>query len=358
MKVRWRGLSNLSTAVLIATMCMTGAVAGTDAATPSAAATGKNPAGAMTAGEWQKVCERYRKVPFPAKDRPTAADAASLSKCSSYELYYGVNQKADPVKARLCAYREMDGNEGDGPFSGPAMLMTIYANGVGAKRNLPLAINLACGLDGAPAEMEGRVAHLEGLLVQKWQGKDFSLCDDITSGLMQGYCADHFDNFDRDKREKRLELIQKKWPAAEKSAFALLEAAASRYFNARVENEVDQMGTARAALATEENAALQERFVSLLQELNAGKLPKASPQKYRAADAELNAVYRQVQGAKDPDLWGTVTKEGIRTAQREWIRYRDAWVKFCGKKYPGLDPAGIKTILTAERTKMLKEFVE
>ena len=43
------------------------------------------------------------------------------------------------------------------------MLMIIYANGVGAERNLDLATTLACPLDGAPAEEDCRVKRLDTL---------------------------------------------------------------------------------------------------------------------------------------------------------------------------------------------------
>ena len=44
-------------------------------------------------------------------------------------------------------------------------------------------------MDGAPAENQGRFEHLQKLQKQNWQGSDFSLCDDATSGFMEGWCA-------------------------------------------------------------------------------------------------------------------------------------------------------------------------
>jgi len=308
--------------------------------------------------EWQKICKQYENVPFPATDKPTVEVAASLGKCSSYELYYGFNQPADPAKARLCAYDEIDKKREDREFSGAEMLMTIYANGVGAKRNLPLAIKLACTIEGAPAEIEYRVTHLERLKRENWKGTDFSLCDDITSGLMQGYCAEHIENFSKIKRNQKLKDIQVKWSDSEKAAYVLLRKAADRFFAARGGNEVDQSGTARAAMVTEEEASLEEELLHLLQELHLGKLPSYSTEQFKAVDSTLNTVYRKVQKVKDPDLWGTVSKEGIRATQREWIRYRDEWVAFSKKKYPSIESNSIKTSLTAVRIEMLKQFLE
>ncbi len=67
----------------------------------------------------KNVCKRNQNIPFPAKDRPTAnVAAASLNNCRSYELYYGIDQPADPVKARLCAYDEMNKKREDSPHAG------------------------------------------------------------------------------------------------------------------------------------------------------------------------------------------------------------------------------------------------
>jgi hypothetical protein len=61
------------------------------------------------------------------------------------------------VRARQCACPERTSRADTGGFSGNTMLMIIYANGVGAERNLDLATTLACRLDGAPAEEDGRL---------------------------------------------------------------------------------------------------------------------------------------------------------------------------------------------------------
>ena len=53
-------------------------------------------------------CARVQNVPFPADDRPTEAQKTSLKGCDSEDLYYGITGKADPVKARLCAYTQVD----------------------------------------------------------------------------------------------------------------------------------------------------------------------------------------------------------------------------------------------------------
>lgn len=309
--------------------------------------------------DWKNICKRYEKEAIPAADKPTAAVAASLGKCSSYELYFGFKQTADPVKARLCAFNEIEKQRADGLFAGDEMLMMMYANGVGAKRNLPLAIKLACTLEGAPAEMEERITHLEQLRKTNWQGTNFSLCDDITSGLMQGYCASHFENFEKIKRNKKLKAIQADWSKAELADYVQLRQATDLFIQAHVENEVDESGTARAAMAIEAEAYLEDEFLSVLYALNRGKLPSYSDQQFKAADLKLNKIYKNIQKMKETDvMWGTVSKDGIKDTQRKWIRYRDAWVTFCHKKFPSIPSTGIKTLVTNLRIELLKQFAE
>jgi hypothetical protein len=303
---------------------------------------------------WQKACEQVKNVPYPAADLPTVKDAKALKDCSSYNLYYGFVEKADPVKARLCAFGERS-DLGDSPFYGKAMLMTIYANGVGARRNFDLAIRLACEIGGAPAEIEGRVQHIAELKAQNWRGNDFSLCDDITSGYMAGFCADHREKFESIVRNRKLSAIQAKWTKSGKKNFAALGKIAYQYFDVHADNEVDQSGTARAALYIDDKASQEDFFIKTLELLEKKSLPKYSDEQFKDTDAKLNGVYKQVQ-QRDDSVGGSVTKEGIKITQRSWIKYKDAFVKFCSKQYPEAS-SSIKTYMTLKRINELEEFI-
>ena len=67
----------------------------------------------------------------------------------------------------------------------------------------------------------------------------------------------------------------------------------------------------------------------------------------------LNRNYLKIQ--INPDYnYGTVTKESIKTTQRQWIKYRDAWITFCKSKYPAIDSLSLKTWLTNTRIEQLQ----
>src|SRR6478609_7976771 len=78
----------------------------------------------------KQMCAAVKDVELPAADKPTPAEEKSLASCVSVDLYFGFGQTADPIKARKCAYAEIDRNDKT-LIGGKAILMMIYANGNG-----------------------------------------------------------------------------------------------------------------------------------------------------------------------------------------------------------------------------------
>ncbi|KAA0016281.1 lysozyme inhibitor LprI family protein [Salinicola corii] len=77
---------------------------------------------------------------------------------------------------------------------------------------------------------------------------------------------------------------------------------------------------------------------------------------YQAADEELNATYDEVMGRLDGD-----SEEGLKTAQRAWIQFRDAECDFVsGPTSEGsansMVKAGCLEKLTHQRTEALKSY--
>jgi hypothetical protein len=305
--------------------------------------------------DWEGVCDQVKDAAVPTQDRPSPEEAKALQDCSSEDIYYGITRPADPEKARKCAYVELD--QGDEKvFGGSSMLMIIYANGRGANRNYDLALQFACTLDGAPAEMEGRIKNLTMKKRTGWNGDTFSLCDDITSGFMMGHCELHRERFKKVEREIKIQGLMAKWSEADRKAYENLRKAADAFFNLRVDNEVDLSGTGRSAFMIEEQRSLENDFLAVVALIEGGKFPVFSQTQLAQADGALNSVYRKIQ--KAPDFhYGTVTREGIKQTQRAWIVYRDAWVVFADGRQYGVAPESIKTHLTRKRTRMLNEFV-
>jgi uncharacterized protein YecT (DUF1311 family) len=300
------------------------------------------------------LCRQLKDREPPASDRPDAATAASLKDCDSEKLYYGIGVKADPVRARQCAFVEAGREEQGAAFSGRDMLMTIYANGVGAKRDYDVAIHLACGVQGAPMESHGRVMHLAEMKAAKAQEIDFHFCDHVTSGYGSGLCAMHGARITGAKRDAALAQITSRWSPVERKAFEPLLKSHAAFVEASASGETDLSGTARGAFVVEAEEALKDEFVAILRGLSAGKTPQSTAAQAKSADAALNAAYRKLMAETGADEFpGSVTIEGIRNAQRAWLRYRDAFAAFAAVKFPSVSRDTIVALLTRKRTEML-----
>lgn len=307
--------------------------------------------------EAEKICAKVLSIPFPVKDQPSATEIQELKGCDSYELYYGFDKPSDPVRARKCAYLEKE--HPNTMWGGAPVLMMIYANGKGIERNLNLALRIACGDkdDTSLAEHIGRIEHLNKIQQEKITNEPFDYCDDITRGFSQGECAGKESRFAGIERTKRLEKLTKSWSGSDKQAYKILLAAWGSYRNAR-EGEVDQSGTARAAMLIEDDEVMESGFQESLLKFERGVFPRFTDSDFAKADQELNLVYKNIQESNHPNDMGTVTKDDIKKAQRAWLKFRDAWVIFAKQKYPSVATAAWKTWLTKDRTKLLQDSFE
>ena len=303
----------------------------------------------------ERACADVANVGFRASDRPSAEEVEALSGCDAEALYYGIGREADPAKARACSFVQVDAGD-ESLFGGSNILMMVYATGKGAKQDLRAATAVACRTSHAPAERQARVRHL---LALGSPPLEFDLCDDVTSGFMQGACAAHAERLRDVARARRRSAAAAAFPDAARKELTALEAAAARYFEARVQNEVDLSGTARAALSIAERAALEDGFVELLERAARRDPPPATAGAFAAADAALNAVYRRLM--KRPPVfgdswWGTVKPAGIGETQRAWLAYRDAWGRFGTALAAGSSPDAWLALLTRQRVEVLVPF--
>jgi uncharacterized protein YecT (DUF1311 family) len=302
-------------------------------------------------------CGQYDNLQVTAPDLPTDSDRQSLASCKSEDLYFGFDSPPDPLKARKCAYieRENRAQANDRVFGAAGLLTMIYANGKGASRNFDLALKFACEVQGAEAENNGRFGHLLKLKREHWIGEDFSLCDDATSGFMDGWCAHIQERFNQVQRQRKLDGILEKWSFADRQAFAELQRSATNFFDASSSNEVDLSGTSRGAFEIGAAASLNDNFVAALESFERGQLPKFTTAEFGVADAKLNAVYAALQSTKHClNMAGTVTPDGIKLAQRAWLAYREEWVRFGSRKYPSVAGDSWRTWLTREHIEMLQ----
>lgn len=322
------------------------------------------------ASAWaQQTCLRSAALPIPKADLPTTAQARQLTSCNSEALYYGFAGKPNYVRARTCAYLERAaGNRF--PIASSAVLSMIYANGLGVKRNLPLATKFACEAGGAPAEINGRVGHLEDLAttIVAQPRPRFDFCDDVTSGYMEGMCAGVAATYRDARRWKAIEHVASSYTPTQRAALSALQGAAADYFNAHAKNEVDLSGTGRGAFWIEDIEHSWDGFLRDLLVLEADKLPTADATATQQADARLNGVFHLVLAEPSlrqrpppgfpppgiPVVGGTISRQGIRADQSLWRSYRDAWLHFAALRKPALPRSTVQAWITNQRIRDLR----
>jgi hypothetical protein len=308
-------------------------------------------------------CAAYSKTPLPIE--ATEIDAPKAwPECNSYKSYSGIGTNTDFAAARKCAWSERLAQQanleprfsGASVFGGSAMLAVLYANGEGIERNIPLALRFACEAGGAPAEIEGRLQSLEALgNVSTSQRKKISFCDDITSGFMEGFCAAYSSEIAEQERARSWDTLKAQWTTEHRAAFAHLLAAEKVYAKAHAKGEIDLSGTARAMFQIDAEDSILDDFHTAIADFEKGDLPHASHGDALAADQRLNAVYRgklaDVEAHKSD--YGAVQPDGVRSAERAWLRYRDTFVTFAGLHYPSVSPDAWLTLLTKDRISVI-----
>ncbi len=309
---------------------------------------------AEPAPSWEKICSQVKNTPLPLADQPKSEALATLKGCDAEALYYGIHQSPDDEKARWCAYSQLkSGNQN--MFGGDSILMMIYANGEGVPKNIALAERFACELNGAPAEMEGRLENLEQRKLSTAPSTRFDLCDDITSGYMQGFCVSHQDRMSEVKRSEQLNSLMAKWTEIEKSSFKPLQAAAKEFAKQRSQNEIELSGTGRAAFIIEEEALQKRDFLESLTKLSTNQAPKYSAAQRDAEEKKMKQLLAGILKTKS-GVWGTISKDGINQTQKAWATYRSAWVDFAKMKYPQYSSDSVAAWFTKKRNHMLKSF--
>ena len=311
----------------------------------------------------QNKCAEYLKTPLPP-EAEQAQQPKSWPECNSYKRYSGIGVTVEFAAARRCAWQERLAQlAGLAPrytsasvFCGSAMLTVLYTNGDGVQKNLPLALRFACEAAGAPAEISIRIEDI-GSRFQKpgLAKKKFTFCDDITSGFMEGFCAAESSELEDLERSLALNALASKMTPVQRDSFNKLVKLEQAYASAHGAGEIDISGSARAMFEIDAEDTLRDDFAAAVQSFEAGGLPAKSRRAYRDADARLNSVYRKAidQAEEHKNDYGAVQPEGIRNAERAWLKYRDAWAEFARLRYPGVASDDLLVLLTNDRTSIL-----
>ncbi|MFZ4873842.1 lysozyme inhibitor LprI family protein [Janthinobacterium sp. Mn2066] len=301
---------------------------------------------------WYGACMKVANAAPPAADLPPPSAVAGLQRCEPINMYYDTKSMSAPKPAdwqpvRQCALVQKNN----------AVLMMLYQNGLGVVRNPALALKSACGIDAAPAEMEGRVAHLQKLDASGAHG-DIDLCDDITSGYMMGVCSGIDARQKQRARTAANSKLNQTLPAAAQAALQALQQATDKFATARGAKETDMSGTAGSSMAIDTRTGEMELLAHDLRQYEQGQLPQAGKVDAATLDKQLNVLYGKVMKQPQADYPGAVSKEGVRATQRLWLAYRDAWLRYGAARYPSVPADTWLALLTARRNAQLEELLQ
>jgi hypothetical protein len=299
--------------------------------------------------DWYQQCMRLAPPPPPAP-------RAGSQRCKASDLYYLKRDQETTSNAEWRQVRECAQASGD-----DAVLMMLYANGYGVARDAGRAIHYACRLDTAKAEMEARISYLASAAAVH-DTHPFDLCDHITSGRMGAVCAGISEGRADQIRHARIERFAARLPAQARTPFARLRAAA-KAFTRKTADEADMNGTGAAGFALEDMGRRDEEFMETLLKAASGALPRASAAQLAQLDLQLNAIYRELLGKPSEDKdhperlgYSTVAREDVRSTERVWLAYRDAWEPFLAATRLPVDLISVKAALTRQRIAQLKRI--
>ncbi|RYF95122.1 MAG: hypothetical protein EON95_02690 [Caulobacteraceae bacterium] len=303
--------------------------------------------GARKYPESQAICRSLKTATAPAGDRPTKAQAAALKDCDSVDLYYGLGGAPDRIKARRCAFVQLDSKPDDleDGVSGAGVLAMIYANGDGVSRNLDFAIHMACLDAFSPFEIDSRVKALDARRRGEGLNEPYDYCDEASSGFAMGECSAIWSGQETVKRNARFAAAGRTWNPVQRKAFAKLSKAREAYVEARVDNEVDLSGTARTVSAMAARDQIRDFDIELLEALTKGAGPGADRLTLTRDDAALNDAFRRLMA----DRGAFPAKADIRRTQRLWLAYRDSWAGFMRLTWPTKADA-VVAYVTRQRT--------
>jgi TPR repeat protein/uncharacterized protein YecT (DUF1311 family) len=227
----------------------------------------------------------------------------------------------------------------------------MYANGWGVKENATLAMAFLCS-NGTTSDNITQL-HLGGRL---------DMCDGDTITL--NTCSGIRENIEMNQKPSEMVDIMKGWTPPQKKAFSHLEYTAEDFFRSTTSSAEN---IEWRVSSFEDRTNYLSEFYQTIKSSEAGKLPSdtaadkaavGSRMTFAQADKKLNELYSRLMKEQFHEEDFGITKDGIKTTQRKWLKYRDAWVAFAHVRYPDSAPDLWKTWLTKKRILQLERLVD
>lgn len=335
------------------------------------------------AQQTQDACERLPKIAVPEQDRPTLAEAYSANVpipkaerfavppgepqpttfCDPVGLYYSHSQghfekarycvltqlgllrgAVDPAKVKMAQWAASGGATDPEMIddSSGLVLAMVFANGEGVARNLPLARQFLCqyggGIQGdGPAQL---LANFDKIMKR---GEHFDVCAGGGGEFgreVSFVCL----GLEQDRRAEEIHRLETAIAAASvpqmRDSFLALVSAWEKFHKAygAMDSAICDGGTGCGGITEDDDLKMTASWLAALKSLE-NNVPPASgadPSTFAQLDNRLNSAYRESldesKGCAPPDCFAAQ----IRAADRAWLEYREAWVKYGALRWPAL----------------------
>jgi hypothetical protein len=264
----------------------------------------------------------------------------------------------------MCAWKERAAEKaglGQNPkepvawvVGGSLILADIYYNGAGVRKDVPLAMRLACELqDGA-----GQYA-LEHLAKEPSHGQEkrFEFCDYSFPTVSANFCMEYSSEIEDEHRNRYYQSLKASMTAEQSDAFDKLLSAKKVYVKAHA-YEVYQGGTMRNIRTMTSQKILEDLFLSEVVRFEKKEWPKLSSSHIAKAGSLASQQYAKTgqelrKQTREQIEEGAVTASDFAKAETAWEAYRDAWAEFAHQRYPSAE-AAIVAQIEMDRYRLLR----
>lgn len=288
----------------------------------------------------KKICNSVKNLSAPQEDY----SKEKLDSCDVDKYYFGIGVAVDYEQARYCALLANYEN----------ILVMIYANGQGVRRNIDLAIHYACRIEGQPSEINNRINALIKLKTDPHPKDDFDPCRYSISSRSALLCEEESGRIERAREEEYLKKITKIFMPEELKLLKKMQQAGLAYFTSRINNELYRGTTAAVLMQMLEEHELNREMFILLQKTEKCTLSNYTIRDYIEADNELNKLYAKIPKESDDGMGYTLA--GVKKTERLWITYKNSWEHFGSLRCPKIDKSTWTTTITKQRIEHLKNI--
>jgi hypothetical protein len=328
------------------------------------------------------TCDALPKVSVPEADQPTLQEATAVNiplrepspsggpgilpvttYCDAIGLYYGISPQHFQ-RARYCVLAKLGFIRGNASpavikqaqsaaFGGATLpedidgmeglvLSMVYGNGEGVARNLPLAEQYFCqnagGIQGEdPAKL------LVGFTQAIQANQHFDVCDQYGApfgrSVNYGCLYIRQEKQNEEIRHREAAILATAIPPVKASFLALRAAWQSLHeaYGPMFESACGG-GTGCGVMGEADDLGFTAGWNADLVSIQQGKPPSfgVDPSTLARVDHELNTKYRgSMQEANcDPEALTKCLTTTTRDADRAWLKYREAWVRFGASRWP------------------------